>query len=139
MNINCKTVPNEEIKLRRGFTGADWWWEEHLTTESKMVGEYDLVLQVRIAAELTDWRERAALALHEISEAFMCKFLGITVEQVDAFDAEYQRTHEIDLNSGDEPDCPYAIPHTFATAIERIFAGCVKLPWKPYDDRLSKI
>lgn len=135
MNIICKTVPNDEIKLRRGFTGADWWW----AVVSLDNGKSKEILNVRIAEELMDWRERAALALHEIAEALMCKWLGITVAQVDAFDAEYQRTHEIDLNAGDEPDCPYAIPHTFATAIERIFTGCVKLPWKPYDDKLSKI
>ena len=127
MNINCRVVPNEEIKLRRGFTGADWWWDDADT------------LQVRIAAEIEDWRGRAALAIHEISEAAMCRYLGITVAQVDAFDAEYQRTHEIDLNAGDEPDCPYAVPHTFATAIERVFTGCVKLPWKKYDDQLSEL
>lgn len=127
MDISVLTVPNEQIKLRKGFTGADWWWDG--------AG----VLQVRVASELTDWRARAALALHEVSEALMCRYLGITVAQVDEYDSVYQSLHEVDLNAGDEPDCPYAIPHTFATAIERVFTGCVKLPWKPYDDQLSTI
>lgn len=127
MNIRVLSVPNEEIKTRRGFTGADWWWS----------GELDL--EVRVASELEDWRERAALALHEVSEALMCKWLGITVEQVDEFDVKYQAEHEIDLNAGDTPGCPYEFPHTFATAIERIFTGVVGLHWQPYDDKLSVI
>ena len=67
----------------------------------------------------------------------MCKHLGITVDMVDEFDAKYQAEHEIDLNAGDTPGCPYEFPHTFATAIERIFTGVVALHWKPYDEKLS--
>lgn len=120
-------VSNEELKERRGFTGADWWWDD------------EDILQVRIALELPDWRERAALATHEISEAFMCRHLGITVAQVDEFDKEYQRTHAIDINAGDEPGAPYGLPHTYATAIERIMTGVMGVAWRPYDDRLSVI
>lgn len=127
MNIHVLTVPNEEIKLRKGFTGADWWFDENSD------------LQVRVASELDDWRERAALALHETAEALMCKHLGITVEMVDEFDSKYKAEHDVDLNSGDTPGCCYEFPHTFATAIERIFTGVVGLHWKPYDDRLSVI
>ena len=124
-DILMLTVPNEQIKQRRGFTGADWWWQENGN------------LQVRVAAELTDWRERACLAVHEITEAIMCRYLGITVQQVDEFDSAYQAAHAVDLNAGDEPDCPYRIPHTFATAIERVLAGVLGVNWKAYDDRLS--
>ena len=127
MNISIKTIPNAEIKVRRGFTGADWWWDNNDN------------LQVRVAAEIDDWRERMSLAVHEVAEALMCRHLNISQQSVDDFDEEYQKTHEIDLNGGDEPDAPYKIPHTFATAIERILTGVMEVDWKPYDDRLSKI
>lgn len=125
-DIIVKTVPNEEIKLRKGFTGADWWWE----------GE---TLQVRVAAELEDWRERAALIVHEVAEAIMCKHNGVTVAQVDEFDAKFKDGNEIDINAGDEPDAPYRLEHTYATAIERVLTGVLGVDWRGYDERLGKI
>lgn len=127
MNINIRTVPNSEIMLRKGFTGADWWWDERD------------VLQVRIAAELPDWRERAALAIHEASEALMCRYQGVTVDQVDEFDAKFKRENEYDINAGDEPGAPYRLAHTYATAIERILTGVMDVDWYSYDRRLEKI
>jgi hypothetical protein len=127
MNIICKTVPNEEIKLRRGFTGADWWTDA------------DGTLQVRVAKEIGNQREISCLIIHEIFEAMLCHHMDIPHEAVDAFDAEYQRTHEIDLNAGDENNAPYRVPHNYATAVERIMAGVLAVKWKPYDDKLSKI
>jgi hypothetical protein len=126
VNITIKTVPNEEIKQRAGFTGADWWFDEHGNIE------------VRVA-ELGDWREEFALAIHEATEAGMCRYLSISQDDVDRFDFEYKRTHEIDLNAGDEPFAPYKVPHTFSTAIERILTGVMNVDWKKYDDKLSII
>lgn len=127
MNIHILSVPNEEIKLRKGFTGADWWWDES--------GD----LQVRVAVELEDWRERMALAVHEATEALMCKHNGVTVAQVDKFDAKFKGENEIDVNAGDEPDAPYRLEHTYATAIERILTGVLGVDWKSYDTRLGKL
>lgn len=127
MDITIKTVPNQEIMERKGFTGADWWTDRYGN------------LQVRVAEELGDERECFILAIHEVTEAIMCRHLGISQEAVDAFDSKYQAEHEVDLNAGDEPEAPYKIPHTFATAIERILAGVLEVDWKPYDDKLSVI
>lgn len=127
MNIHILSVPNEDIKLRKGFTGADWWWDE--------AGD----LQVRVATELEDWRERMALAMHEAAEALMCKHNGVTVAQVDVFDEKFKGDNEIDVNAGDEPDSPYRLEHTYATAIERILTGVLGVDWKSYDTRLGKL
>lgn len=127
MNIHILTVTNEEIKVRKGFTGADWWWDD--------AGD----LQVRVASELEDWRERMALAIHEASEALMCKHNGVTVEQVDVFDAKFKGENEIDVNAGDEPEAPYRLEHTYATAIERVLTGVLGVDWKSYDIRLGKL
>lgn len=127
-NIVVKTVPNEEIKIRHGFTGADWWWE----------GD---TLQVRVAAELTDWKERAALIVHEVAEALISRDMGITVTQVDDYDAKFEREHPGDgtTNVGDIDDCPYRQPHNYATAIERVLASAMNISWQNYDDRLSQL
>lgn len=127
MNIFIKSVPNDEIKLRHGFTGADWWWDE--------AGD----LQVRVASELEDWRERMALAIHEASEALMCKHNGVTVAQVDEFDAAFKGEHVVDVNAGDDPKAPYRLEHTYATAIERVLTGAMGVDWLAYDTRLSKL
>lgn len=127
MNIHILSVPNEDIKIRKGFTGADWWWDE--------AGD----LQVRVATELEDWRERMALAMHEAAEALMCKHNGVTVDQVDVFDEKFKGDNEIDVNAGDEPDSPYKLEHTYATAIERILTGVLGVDWKSYDTRLGKL
>ena len=127
MNIHILTVPNEQIKERHDFTGADWWWDE--------AGD----LQVRVAAELTDWREAMALAMHEAAEALMCKHNGVTVAQVDKFDEKFKDDNEIDVNAGDESDAPYRLEHTYATAIERILTGVLGVDWKAYDTRLGKL
>jgi hypothetical protein len=127
MNINIQTIPNEEIKNRKGFTGADWWFDESGN------------LQVRVAAEIADWREAMALAMHEAAEALMCKHLGITVAQVDEFDAKFKGENILDVNAGDDPLCPYRVPHTYATAIERVMTGVLGVDWLPYDARLSKL
>jgi hypothetical protein len=124
-NIHILTVSNEEIKKRKGFTGADWWWDDEDT------------LQIRVAAELEDWRERAALMLHEAFEALLCKHNGVTVAQVDEFDAKFKGENEIDVNAGDESDAPYRLEHTYATAIERVFTGAAGVDWKAYDTRLG--
>jgi hypothetical protein len=127
MNISIKVVPNKIVALRAGFTGADWWFDA------------DGNLEVRVADEAGSWQEQTALAIHEAVEAAMCRHLGITVADVDKFDSKYQAEHEIDVNAGDEPDAPYKVPHTFATAIERVFTGVCGVDWKTYDQRLSKL
>ncbi len=128
MNITIMTVPNDWVAKRKGFTGADWWWDHRG------------VLQIRVAEELTDWRERAVLIVHELVEALLCKFMDIPVEKVDEFDTLHQ-SEETDpaFNSGDHPDAPYRIPHMFATAVERVLAGVMGIDWVGYDKRLSAL
>lgn len=128
MDINIKMVPNKEIKKRKAFTGADWWFD--------IEGN----LQVRVATELHDWRMQAALAMHEAAEALICRHMGITVESVDDFDARHMDDEkDPGFNSGDQPDAPYRLPHTYATAIERILTGVLGVDWKEYDEKLSAL
>jgi hypothetical protein len=129
-NIYILTVPNEEIKKRKGFTGADWWWDEN--------GD----LQVRVAAELKDWRRIASLQIHEAVEALCTKAHGVTVAQVDAFDRKFEATHPDNhgIEAGDAPGCPYAREHTAATACERVvFMELDAGSWKEYDDAVGKL
>jgi len=133
MNIFCKTVSKSEIRQRRGFTGADWWFDEN--------GD----LQVRIEALGNSAREKC-LALHEICEAlaFHAKH-GTDVSAVDEFDskfeAEYPENHG--LEAGDADGCSYAAEHTTATCAERALWAHLFLldpsigSWAAYDKELG--
>ena len=126
MNIVIKAIPTEEIKLRKGFGGADWWYE-------------DDVLQIRVASELSK-EEQMALIAHELVEAFICDHMGIKVEDVDAFDLNHIADEkDASFNSGDQSGAPYKIPHTYATAVERILTGVFGVDWLTYDQNLSKL
>jgi hypothetical protein len=131
MNIYALVVPNEEIRKRKGFTGADWWFDKK--------GD----LQVRIASEIKkpEWIE--ALMIHEVFEAILSKLLGITVKQIDDFDTEYEKgdgCYNHGLDAGDAPGCPYSVPHSLATAPERIYAAMVPgFCWREYDDNIAEI
>ena len=122
MNICIKVIP--ESQHRKEVSGADWFFDAK--------GD----LQVRISP-MSDQRYEAALMLHDVFEAILCRFSGVTVESVDRFDQKYYETHSDDLDAGDERDCPYRLEHMYATAAERIFAGAVGICWADYDRELA--
>lgn len=121
MNIVIKTIPRDE--MRPEVDGADWFWDEQ--------GD----LQVRVCP-MSDWRYEALLAIHEATEAIICKHNGVTQQQVDKFDAAYDASHADDVEAGDDPAAPYKLEHCFATAIERILCGALGVDWKTYDDEM---
>ncbi len=121
MDIIIKVIPESE--QRKCVSGCDWFWDE--------AGN----LQVRVSP-LGDWRQETILALHETCEAVMCKANGVTQEQVDAFDLEFDKTHDDDIGAGDDPNAPYAKEHRLATAIENILAAELKVDWMAYDKNL---
>ena len=126
MDITVKVIPNEQIKERAGFTGADWWYDEEGN------------LQIRIAQMSTREREMA-LAVHEIVECILCKFHGVKVEDVDKFD-EVAEANGHNIDAGDLAGCPYGREHTAATACERIVAMELNVGgWASYDRELGTL
>ena len=128
MDIHIKVVSKEEIRLRKGFTGADWWFNEFGN------------LQVRIE-KMSKPEYEKALAIHEMLEALHCQLLGITGKQVDDFDTAYEKEHPDlhGLEAGDAPGCCYAVPHSLATAPERVYAACAGIIWSEYDLELGAL
>jgi hypothetical protein len=123
VNIIIKVIPESE--QRPEVNGADWFFDENAD------------LQVRVSP-MSDWRYETLLAIHEAVEAIMCKHNGVTVEAVDAFDQEYDKTHTFDVNAGDEPNAPYMREHCLATAIERILCAELDVNWAEYDRELAE-
>ena len=77
------------------------------------------------------------MGIHELVEAVLCKHQGITQQQVDEFDEQYDKTHAIDLNAGDDPQAPYAKAHSLATACERIVTAECGICWSDYDKEIE--
>jgi hypothetical protein len=135
MNIHILTIPNEEIKARAGFTGADWYFDD--------AGD----LQIRIAKMSSLDREKC-LALHEMCEAlvFHAKH-GPDVSAVDEFDSAFEAAHPENhgLEAGDADGCSYAVEHALATSVERaLFTYLAMLhpdigSWSAYDRELGAL
>ena len=130
MNIVAKIVGKEEIKCRKGFTGADWWIDE------------DGTLQVRVE-QLASYGRTMSLMLHEIVEAVLCKQHGVTVDMVDKFDRKFEDENPANhgIEAGDAPECPYGSEHAVATACERMVAASMGMgvcdSWSEYDKELA--
>lgn len=122
MNIHILVIPESE--MRSEVNGADWFWDAK--------GD----LQVRVSP-MSDWRREVLLGIHEAVEAIMCKHNGVSQEQVDKFDLEYDKTHAFDVNAGDDPEAPYQHEHCLATAIERILCAELRVNWESYDTELA--
>lgn len=129
MNIHIKIIHNDAHRTPHGggkITGADWYFDDK--------GD----LQVRVS-KMSDQRYEMALALHEMVEALLCHLDGVSQNDVDVFDTEYDKTHDASNNAGDDPHAPYRIQHNWATAIERTFTGAANVDWETYDKELEKL
>lgn len=121
MNITIKTIPHE---AQRYDTPGDWFF----TPEGN--------LEIRVS-DSANWREEALIAVHELVEVLICKHRGITQEQVDAFDFQYENDRALGKHSetdepGDDLDAPYRREHCIATAVERLLAAELDIAWKDY-------
>lgn len=123
MNIHVRVIPRNQ--MRPEVDGADWYFDQNRD------------LQVRICP-MSDWRFEAALILHELSEALLCKHDGVSQNDVDAFDRAFDAAHADDVEAGDDPQAPYRVQHGMATAIERIFMAHCRADWKAYDEELKR-
>lgn len=122
MRINIQFIDHQ---LQRYETAGDYW-------------EEDGTLQIRVSL-LPDDRMMWAIAIHELIESLICKWLGISEEAITHFDEVYEERRPLNNEEepGDDSRAPYHLPHGFATAAERIFAAAVGLNWKIYTDAVN--
>jgi hypothetical protein len=105
MNINIQTIPHGE---HRYPTCGDWWFGA------------DGTLQIRVS-DMGNADYESLVALHELVEVLLCKKRGVTTEQVDEFDKQFEedRSHGMhgpEDEPGDDPDAPYK-KNTFSPRI----------------------
>lgn len=125
MKINIESIPHA---THRYPTCGDWWFEP------------DGTLQIRVSEEIPDTSKQLVI-LHELAEVIMCQAEGITQEQVDAFDMEYEKRRQPGDKS--EPGAnvlsPYFAQHTTATEIEVMVAKQMGVDWEEHDSEISKL
>lgn len=90
-------------------------------------------------SELGRWEYEFAVLVHEIVEWGLVKHRGVKIEDIDAFDKEFEEDrarglHGPDDEPGDDPRAPYHREHCFATAVERMLIAAFGLSWQGYVD-----
>ena len=113
MKITIEVIPH---RLQRYNTAGDWTIDV----------EGNIAIRV---SDMGDWRYNAAVAVHELVEALLCRRAGVSQAEVDRFDDGFQGEGE----PGDDHDAPYAQQHCFATAVERMLIAALEVPWDEYE------
>lgn len=121
MKITIETIPHKD---QRYPTVGDWQW----------IGptQDDLIIRV---SNMNDPEFEFLVALHEMIEAKLCQIDGVTEQEVDEFDMEFERNRTLDNmeEPGNDPNCPCYQQHFFAECIERLLAQKLGVDWNEYD------
>jgi hypothetical protein len=88
-----------------------------------------------LASELGDPKMEACLLIHELIEALLCKFSGVTQKEVVEFDIKF----EGDGEPGANPKAPYHAQHMAAEAIEKYVADILKVDWESYGKKIESL
>ena len=91
------------------------------------VGDWPSYDDIRVI-DLGDEKHELLVATHELIEAQLCKYRGITPEEVDNFDSNFKGQGE----PGDDPNCPYYLEHQFATIVEMLLAKELGINFQNY-------
>lgn len=124
-NVTVHVVPHA---AQRYPTCGDWYFDT----------DDNLIIKV---SEMGDWRYHHLVAIHEYSEAVMCRANGVTQKQVDEFDMNYEANRKPDDESenGDHIEAPYYRQHQIATGNERILAQQMGVDWVEYEKAIGKL
>lgn len=128
MNILIKTIQHKEQAYE---TPGDWRFD----------AEGNLNIFV---SDLGNWKYEVLIAIHELIEVTLCKDREITLEEVDAFDINFEKERKEqnlskDLEAGDSKDAPYRKEHFFATSLERLVAAELNVDWEAYDESVTSL
>jgi hypothetical protein len=125
MTIIIETIPHLN---QRYSTCGDWFRDK------------DGTLHIKVSQEVGQ-KEAMLIALHELVEVLLCEDRGVTQEQVDAFDMQFEKNREPgnEDEPGDSPFAPYKKEHFFATNIERLMAAEYGIDWNEYDEKIMSL
>ena len=89
-------------------------------------------------SELSSPDREFLIAVHEMLEQYICKKRGIKIEDINAFDINFEEERKKGLHTpedepGDDKNAPYRREHFFATNIERQLAAELGVDWADYE------
>ncbi len=125
-SIVIRSIPHSE---QRYPTVGDYWLDA------------DGVLQIRVS-EMSNPRFEELVAMHELSEALLVLAHGVSIEDIDKFDMNYEANRsEGDTTSepGNSPDAPYRNEHIFATEIEGALGVAFGVDWREYEKEIESL
>lgn len=107
------------------------------------VGDWELIDNTLIitVSRMSDKRRMLLIAMHELTEAIICYYQGITQEQVDAFDIKFEQERE-EGNAeepGGDPQAPYHDAHKFAERFEKDLAAKLEVDWQSYENEVNSL
>jgi hypothetical protein len=124
MRITIETIPHAS---QRYPTVGDWMFIEPNE------------LRIRVS-EMGDWRKEAAVAVHELVEAILCRNDGVSEAAVDAFDRSFDPEPDaFNQEPGDDPGAPYHRQHCFATAVERMLIAALGVSWVEHEAKVEAL
>src|SRR6266496_3210353 len=90
-------------------------------------------------SRMNNWKYEFLIAFHEQIESALCKARGISQEDVDNFDMEFEsRRQDGDFSEpGDSQLAPYHKEHMIASVMERAMAIELDVEWEEYDKTVS--
>jgi hypothetical protein len=119
---NLIEVKEIEHSSQRYDTYGDWQFDA------------DGRLNIKVSKTRNEW-DSYLLAIHEIIEAVLCRYAGITEEEVDKWDLDHPYSDDPGAISG----CPYASQHSIAFAVEKMLADKIKRNWREYEKELESL
>jgi hypothetical protein len=119
MNISITVIDNNK---QRYNTVGDWYYDP---TDKTMV--------IKVS-DTGNKKYNFLIAIHELIEAILCEWAGISSELVDMWDLNYG-----DGEPGQGIDCPYFMQHFTATCIEGTLALMIGVNWVEYDECVNKL
>lgn len=122
------TIVDIKHEQQRYPTVGDWQWTKQ--------GNLSITI-----SDMKDWRYNFLVAFHEQIEVMLCRQRGITQEEVDNWDLEFEARRE-DGNvdePGDDPRAPYYMEHKLATKMEMELAKELGVDWEKYNETVINL
>ena len=90
-------------------------------------------------SRMSDRRYEFLIGMHEVIEAYLAIYAGVSPDAVDRFDKAYEakRKPGDDSEPGDDPRAPYHREHVFASKVERLLAQELGVNSSVYDREVS--
>lgn len=116
---------------------------KHETQRYPTCGDWELFGKSLIisVSRMEDVRHMLLVAIHELEEALICFHQGVTQEQVDEFDIQFEAKREEGNNEepGGDPQAPYYDAHQFASRHEKELAKKLEVDWETYEAEINAL